>query len=97
MTYRHGHGDIFPKLEQALEGKKVGDTVTIQLETEDSFGEFDPEAIRLVPVESLGDPELIVPGLVRLSARRPTGATGRMDVAEGKAVWTPTTRWRAGP
>ena len=27
VTYLHGHGDIFPRLEQALEGKKAGDTV----------------------------------------------------------------------
>lgn len=89
VTYWHGHGDIFPKLEQALEGKKVGDTFTIQLETEDSFGEFDPEAIRLVPVESLGDPELIVPGLVfgSVPGETPDGRHWRVtDVAEGKAV-----------
>lgn len=89
VTYLHGHGDIFPKLEQVLEGKKAGDTVTVQLETEESFGEFDVDAIRLVPVEQLGDPELIVPGLV-FDGVPGEGSDGRRwrvtDVAEGKAV-----------
>lgn len=56
VTYLHGHGDIFPKLEQALEGKKAGETVVVQLEPDEAFGDFDDEAIRLVPVESLGRP-----------------------------------------
>ncbi len=89
VTYLHGHGDIFPKLEAALEGKEPGDTVVVQLETEESFGEFDADAIRLVPVEKLGDPELIVPGLV-FSSVPGEGDDGRKwrvtDVAEGMAV-----------
>lgn len=89
VTYLHGHGDIFPKLEQALEGKKVGDTISVQLETQESFGEFDADAIRLVPVEKLGDPELIVPGLVFSSVpgETPDGRHWRVtDVAQGQAV-----------
>ena len=89
VTYLHGHGDIFPKLEQALEGKKAGETVVVQLEPDEAFGDFDDEAIRLVPVESLGDPELIVPGLVFSSVpgETPDGRNWRVtDVAEGMAV-----------
>lgn len=89
VTYLHGHGDIFPKLEQALEGKKAGETVVVQLEPDEAFGDFDDEAIRLVPVESLGDPELIVPGLVFSSvpSETPDGRNWRVtDVAEGMAV-----------
>lgn len=78
VTYLHGHGDIFPKLEQALEGKKAGETVVVQLEPDEAFGDFDDEAIRLVPVESLGDPELIVPVwcFPASRAKRPTAETG---------------------
>lgn len=76
VTYLHGHGDIFPKLEQALEGKKAGETVVVQLEPDEAFGDFDDEAIRLVPVESLGDP-----------GETPDGRNWRVtDVAEGMAV-----------
>ena len=50
-----GHNDIFPKLEQALMGKKARDTVTLTLEPEDAFGESEPELIRSVPLNLLGD------------------------------------------
>lgn len=50
-----GHNDIFPKLEQVLMGKKARDTVTLTLEPEDAFGESEPELIRSVPLNLLGD------------------------------------------
>ena len=50
-----GHNDIFPKLEQALMSKKAGDSVTLTLEPEDAFGESEPELIRSVPLNLLGD------------------------------------------
>ena len=58
-------------------------------QVDEAFGDFDDEAIRLVPVESLGDPELIVPGLVFSSVpgETPDGRNWRVtDVAEGMAV-----------
>lgn len=89
VTYLHGHADIFPGIEKALEGKKKGDSVSVTLEPEDSFGEFDPEAIFIVPVEKLGDPELIVPGLVfdHVPGLADDGRKYRVtDVAQGTAV-----------
>lgn len=89
VQYLHGHGDIFPRIETALEGKKKGDSVSVTLEPEDSFGEFDEEGIFLVPVEKLGDPELIVPGLVfdHVPGLADDGRKYRVtDVAEGQAV-----------
>ena len=50
-----GHGDIFPALEKALLGKKEGDVVNVTLEPEDAFGESDPELIKAVPLNLLGD------------------------------------------
>lgn len=44
VSYVHGSGaDLFPKIEQALDGKTVGDTVTIELTPEESFGVPDPK------------------------------------------------------
>ena len=89
VEYLHGHGDIFPGIEAKLEGKKVGDSVTVQLEPEDSFGEFDEEGVFIVPVDKLGDPELIVPGLVfdHVPGLSDDGRKYRVtDVAEGVAV-----------
>ena len=53
ITYLHGHGDIFPKIEAALEGRFVGEGFTIALQPEDAFGQYDAEAIRMVPVSML--------------------------------------------
>jgi FKBP-type peptidyl-prolyl cis-trans isomerase SlyD len=49
--YLHGgYGDIFPKVEAALEGKSVGERVQVRLEPEDGFGEYDEQ---LLTVEDL--------------------------------------------
>ena len=49
LVYLHGHGDIFPVIEKALEGKKPGDTVSVQLEPEEAFGDYDESAIIIRP------------------------------------------------
>ena len=89
ITYLHGHGDIFPKIEAALEGRFVGDGFTIALQPEDAFGQYDAEAIRMVPVSMLGDPDAVVPGLSyeSIPGEAPDGRIWRVtDVAEGMAV-----------
>lgn len=44
VSYVHGSGaDLFPKIETALDGKTIGDTVTIELTPEESFGQPDPK------------------------------------------------------
>ena len=43
VDYIHGSdNDMFPKVEQALEGKTVGDSVKVVLPPEDGFGHADP-------------------------------------------------------
>ena len=49
MAYLHGYGGIFPKVEEALEGKQVGQEVAVTLEPEDAFGEYDAELLRVEP------------------------------------------------
>jgi len=44
ISYVHGSGaDLFPKIEQALEGRAVGDRVSVQLGPADAFGNHDPK------------------------------------------------------
>ncbi len=44
VAYVHGSGaDLFPKIEQALEGRNVGDRVTVTLTPADAFGDRDPK------------------------------------------------------
>jgi FKBP-type peptidyl-prolyl cis-trans isomerase SlyD len=51
-TYLHGgYGAVFPKIEAALAGQRVGHTTTLYLEPEDSFGEYDASLLRVAPRE----------------------------------------------
>jgi FKBP-type peptidyl-prolyl cis-trans isomerase SlyD len=50
LVYLHGgYGGIFDRIEEALQGKDVGDALEVKLEPEDAFGEYDAE---LVAIES---------------------------------------------
>ena len=50
MEYLHGgFGGIFPKVEAALEGKDVGDEMSLTLEPDDAFGDYDAELLRVEP------------------------------------------------
>jgi FKBP-type peptidyl-prolyl cis-trans isomerase SlyD len=55
-SYLHGgYGGLLPGLERALEGKAPGETVSVQLEPEDAFGEYDADLLRLEPAERYGE------------------------------------------
>jgi FKBP-type peptidyl-prolyl cis-trans isomerase SlyD len=56
LTYLHGgYGEMLPALEQALEGKGAGESVRVQLEPEQAFGEYDPELLRIEPLARYGE------------------------------------------
>ncbi len=45
LMYLHGSGHIVPGLERALEGKTVGDAVTVRVPPEDGYGVRDAERV----------------------------------------------------
>lgn len=48
LTYLHGgYGGLFEALERALEGRHTGQTVQVQLEPEEAFGDYDAELVRV--------------------------------------------------
>jgi FKBP-type peptidyl-prolyl cis-trans isomerase SlyD len=50
LSYLHGgYGGIFPKVENELQGKEVGNEIQLTLEPEDAFGDYDAELIRVEP------------------------------------------------
>lgn len=51
LEYLHGHNNIIPGLEKALEGKRAGDTVEAVIEPKDAYGEYDPKLVTEVPPE----------------------------------------------
>ena len=47
MIYLHGAQNIIPGLEQALEGKVVGDEFVVTVESADAYGDFSEDRIRM--------------------------------------------------
>jgi len=52
ISYLHGGYDgIFPMVEQALEGMNQGETLSVTLDPENGFGEYDAELVRIEPLD----------------------------------------------
>jgi FKBP-type peptidyl-prolyl cis-trans isomerase SlyD len=50
LIYLHGgYDDIFPKIEEAVQGKKIGESVNVKLQPDEAFGEYDEELIQIEP------------------------------------------------
>ena len=86
IAYLHGgYSGIFPRVEEALTHKKVGESVSVTLEPADAFGDYDPKLVRMEPVESL-PPDIAVGGFL-VSEQDGEETVWRVtDIAEGKAV-----------
>jgi FKBP-type peptidyl-prolyl cis-trans isomerase SlyD len=56
LSYLHGgYGHMLPALERLLEGKGAGESVLVQLEPDEAFGEYDAELVRVEPQERYGE------------------------------------------
>lgn len=57
MVYLHGgYENTLPKIEEALEGKVAGFDITIQVEPEDAFGEYDADLVKVEERKNLPTP-----------------------------------------
>jgi FKBP-type peptidyl-prolyl cis-trans isomerase SlyD len=55
LTYLHGgYGGLFEALERLLEGKAPGESVRVQLEPEQAFGEYEAGLLRVEPAARYG-------------------------------------------
>lgn len=90
LVYLHGgHEDIFPKIEEALQDKGVGETIKVKLQPDDAFGEYDAELVQIEPRDSF--PETLEVGMQFEGA--PDGSDDEdfllyrvTDIADGKVV-----------
>jgi FKBP-type peptidyl-prolyl cis-trans isomerase SlyD len=56
LVYLHGGYDgIFPRIEEALEGKGVGDDICVKLQPDDAFGDYDEELVHVEPLDLFPD------------------------------------------
>ena len=87
LNYLHGAGNIIPGLEQALVGKVEGDSLQVQVEPADGYGELNPEFIQVVDRAAFQGVETVDVGMA-FEARGPDGAAQRIVVAavEGDQV-----------
>lgn len=77
LVYLHGHGDIVPGLERALNGHQVGDQVDVDVSPEDGYGDWDEDLVDVVGKEDFDDPEELE-----------VGAQFEVDTDEGVRVAT---------
>ena len=59
VTYLHGgYDNIFPKVEEAMHGKKVWETVVVSLEPADAFCIYDEGLVQIEPASAFPETEL---------------------------------------
>jgi len=56
LVYLHGgYDDIFPLIEEAVHGKAVGQSVTVKMQPDDAFGEYDETLLQVEPRSDFPD------------------------------------------
>ena len=74
LAYLHGHQNIIPGLEKALDDKSVGDSFTVSIEPAEAYGERDERMIQTVPRSMFQGVDEIEPGM-RFQAQTEGGVT----------------------
>lgn len=52
LVFLYGAGAMIPKFEEELAGKEEGDNFAFGIESQDAYGEYNPDAIAPVPTEA---------------------------------------------
>jgi FKBP-type peptidyl-prolyl cis-trans isomerase SlyD len=55
IKFIQGIGQIIPGLENALYGLKIGDQKTVVIQSEDGYGEYDPESLQEAKKEEFSE------------------------------------------
>ena len=63
LEYLHGHNNIVPGLEKALEGKSVGDQFDASVTPEEGYGAYREELVQDVPKEAFEGVDELAPGM----------------------------------
>ncbi len=74
LEYVHGGGNIIPGLENALEGKDVGEDVSVQVEPAEAYGERSEELKQDVPKEMFQGVDSVEAGM-RFQAQTQEGTS----------------------
>jgi FKBP-type peptidyl-prolyl cis-trans isomerase SlyD len=63
LAYLHGHSNIVPGLEQALEGRSAGEEFSVSIEPVMAYGEINPALTQTLPSSMFGGTEQIAVGM----------------------------------
>jgi FKBP-type peptidyl-prolyl cis-trans isomerase SlyD len=88
LIYLHGGYDgIFPVLEEALHGRKTGDTLKVKLQPADAFGDYDENLVLVEDAKLFPDTLEVGMTLERISDAGEDELMYRVtDIADGKVV-----------
>jgi len=72
LTYLHGHQNIVPGLEKAIEGAAEGEELSVSVSPEDGYGQYHEELVQTVPMDIFQGVEKVEPGM-RFQAQSQAG------------------------
>ena len=88
VEYLHGgYGNMFPAVEQALEGRNVGEKCSVRLTPDDGFGDYDADLVHVEPRDKF--PDNVQVGMQFEGQGNESGETlvyTVTEIAEGKVV-----------
>lgn len=87
MAYLHGANNLIPALEEALDGKSVGDAINITIAPENAYGLHNPDGIQTIPLEALQGIDKIEVGII-LTAETPQGPANLLITEVGETEVT---------
>ena len=86
LVYLHGGYDgIFPKIEETLHGRKVGDHFKVKLQPEEAFGDYDETLVAVDDADLFPDSIEVGMAFERVSDEG-EGVWRITDIADGKVV-----------
>jgi len=63
LTYLHGTGGLIPGLEKALDGRGVGDTLSVDIQPHEAYGPVNADLIQAVPLSAFEGVEKVEAGM----------------------------------
>jgi FKBP-type peptidyl-prolyl cis-trans isomerase SlyD len=87
FSYLHGHRNIIPGLEKALDGRNQGDAFKIHIPAADAYGERSEKLITTVPLDRFSGADSVQAGM-QFHAETPDGELQLVTVTavEGDSV-----------
>ena len=86
LAYLHGHRNIIPGLEAALEGKQAGDSVEVRVDPAEGYGEVNPALEQVVPRDRFQGVDDLQPGMQFQANTEQGPVSVRITKIEGEEV-----------